>query len=204
MAISRAPAVVATFALLVSLACTEKTKSGPPLPRALAVAASTATAPAAPGAPPVSEARVVRCTDVLSPGDILAACGVTATLATRERDLDDIGPGRSCSRRFASSSGQSVSFLITLFDDPTTAERVYDETTTGMISVEAIAGLGDHGRRYTKARGDDMVFNVELLKGKLNALLFSARVPSGPHVAEPLCGPVELEKLARALVAHLP
>ena len=73
-----------------------------------------------------------------------------------------------------------------------------------MVALEPIAGLGDAARRYQRTRaGDDTVFNVELVKGALNVLLFTARVPLGGRVIEPVCAVDSLERLARTLAARL-
>ena len=136
----------------------------------------------------------VACSVLVAAEDVQSACGASAVLATPSTELDDIGPDRTCSRRFSMANGAGS--LTVMFERSSGLSAPKPEWT----DVKAPAGLGEEARSYRSTNvAQAAQNNLELRKGNLAAWLFSSAL-RGP----PPCSEAGLEQLSRRIATRLP
>jgi len=156
-----------------------------------AAAAEPAKAPAAPAA-----SGAVDCDAILTEADLSELCGASLGLATPAGERDNIGPDRTCSRRFSDGSAGSLSLLLARLSAPAALAAA----DPAWENVKPIAGLGDEARSFENlSRGGDRVYKLELRKGDLDVLLFTSSLKPG---SEPCVQ--ALEAVAARVAARLP
>lgn len=192
----------AAFALTSALVLsTSACRDASPAPdkRAESVPTPTSAAPPEPS---------VDCDALLTPAEIKEACGFEAS-APADQPTDDIGEGRTCSRRWASKEdGGALRMRIVRHASAGEAKERFEikgEVIADMPGYKALTGLGDMARRYIKRRWggyDDL--SVECVKGRFDVLVLSVEDHGGPLAMGPSCSIDQLEKIAAKVVAKLP
>ena len=101
-----------------------------------------------------------------------------------------------------------LSLLVFRHSSAEEAKTRFSETGieyTKLADFKAITGMGDEARRYTKTGvSGDPVLSVELIKGRLNVVMYNSKVKIGDMVVGPVCDLDKLEELAKAVTARLP
>ncbi|MDC3954096.1 hypothetical protein [Polyangium jinanense] len=182
-------------------------------PRPTLVAPPPASASAAPA--PSASAAVVEppalppdppldCDVILTPEEIKDACGIVVE-ADSKQPTEDIGPERTCSRRWNSKDAGTLSLLVVRHGSDAEAKERYKDIEGEVSGIEAISGLGDIARRYVKkGAGGHPIFNVEVVKGRFDVQVFNPKITLGDTTVGPVCDHAGLEKLLAKAVTRLP